>query len=243
MTAGGGTASGAVLVTGGSSGIGAAAATAAHDAGHRVGVVCRPGSSPPAGTDRIEADLADAAATTEAVQRWQNGLALPPAALVLSAVTYGPGTRHAVVESSLEAWDAIMAVNLRAQYVVTSAVLPGLLSRPSAVILSISSVAAVEPAPGRAAYAASKAGTYAFFRALAHELRDTGVAVVQAMPANQVVTPGLRARRPPEFPFTGYDSPDIFRPLVQELLATSGKGVDGALVTVDGDGGWRSSTI
>jgi NAD(P)-dependent dehydrogenase (short-subunit alcohol dehydrogenase family) len=245
---------GAVLVTGGSSGIGAAIASTIRSTGRRVGIVSRqrrpaapgPPELPvrrPAGAradaDWIEADLADAGRTGAAIRAWCAGLDEPLEGLVLSAVSYGYGPRHPVGEISLAEWDEVVAVNLRAQYVAVSTVLPDLLARPGALILSVSSVAAVEPAPGRAHYAASKAGALAFFRALAGELRETNVSVVQVMPKNQVVTPGLRARRPPHFSFAGYDRPEVFDKVVVELLAGLGREFDGAVLVVDGDGHWE----
>ena len=230
----------AVLVTGGSRGIGAAMAAAVAATGRQVGVVSR--RRPPLG-DWVEADLTDAAGTTAAIREWVSGLAEPLDGLVLSAVSYGRGGRHPVRETSLAEWDEVLAVNLRAQYVAVSAVLPDLLARPRALVLSVSSVAAIEPAPGRAHYAASKAGALAFFRALGEELRGTGVSVVQAMPRNQVATPGLRARRPPGFSFAGYDPPEVFDGFVAAALADLGAAFDGSVLVIDSDGRWTAAGI
>lgn len=227
---------GAVLVTGGSGGIGAAMAAAAAGAGHRVGVLSR--RRPPVG-DWVEADLTDAAGSTAAIHAWRAGLTEPLDALLLSAVSYGDGPRHPVTATSLAEWDQVLAVNLRGQFVAVTAVLPALLARPRALVLSVSSDAALRPSPGRAHYAASKAGAYALFRALAEELAGTGVSIVQALPRNQVATPGLRGRRPAGFDFAGYDPPSVFAGLTRAVLADLGAGLAGALVVVDGDGGWR----
>ncbi len=227
---------GAVLVTGGSGGIGAAMAAAAAATGRRVGVLSR--RRPPVG-DWVRADLTDAAGSTAAVRSWLAGLDGPLDALLLSAVSYGRGSRHPVAETTLAEWDEVLAVNLRGQYVAVAAVLPELLARPRALVLSVSSVAALEPAAGRAHYAASKAGALAFFRALAEELAGTGVSVVQVLPRNQVATPGLRARRPPGFDFAGYDPPEVFAGVVRAALADLGAGLAGALVEVGGDGRWQ----
>jgi NAD(P)-dependent dehydrogenase (short-subunit alcohol dehydrogenase family) len=227
---------GAVLVTGGSSGIGAAMAATAAGTGRRVGVLSR--RRPPLG-DWVPADLTDAVGTTAAVRAWVRGLAEPLDGLVLSAVSYGHGRRHPVAETSLAEWDEVLAVNLRGQFLAVAAVLPELLARRRAVILSVSSVAALEPAPGRAHYAAAKAGALAFFRALAEELRDTGVSVVQVLPRNQVATPGLRARRPPGFSFAGYDQPEVFAGVTRAVLADLGAELAGSVVAVDSDGRWQ----
>jgi NAD(P)-dependent dehydrogenase (short-subunit alcohol dehydrogenase family) len=227
---------GAILVTGGSSGIGAAMAATVAASGRRVGILSR--RPPPAG-DWIRADLTDAAGSSAAIRAWLDGLAEPLDGLILSAVSYGRGGRHPVLETPLAEWDEVLAVNLRAQYVAVAAVLPALLARPRALVLSVSSVAALEPAPGRAHYAASKAGALAFLRALAEELDGTGVSVVQVLPRNQVATPGLRARRPPGFDFAGYDRPEVFAGVVRALLADLGRGLSGSVLAVDGEG-WQA---
>lgn len=241
---------GAILTTGGSSGIGAAITSTIVSTGRRVGVVSR---RPPSSADevwaelarqplvdRLQADLADVDATGSAIRAWRESITEPLDGLVLSAVSYGDGSRHPVLGTSVGEWDKVMAVNLRGQFVAVSAVLADLLARPRAMILSVSSSAAVDPAPGRAHYAASKAGAFAFFRALAEELRDTNVAVVQVMPRNQVATPGLAARRPPGFAFEGYDPPTVFDGFVRAALSDMGEQFDGALIEVDSDGRWEA---
>ncbi|MFH9005870.1 SDR family oxidoreductase [Streptomyces afghaniensis] len=240
---------GAILCTGGSRGIGAAIVSTTAATGRRVGVVARRRSPPddeawarPARqplVDRVEADLVDAQASQSAIHAWLGSIPEPLDGLVLSAVSYGYGPRHPVLGTPLAEWDEVMAVNLRGQFVVVSAVLADLVARPRAMILSISSTAALEPAPGRAHYAASKAGALAFFRALAEELKDTNVSVVQVMPRNQVATPGLAARRPPGFTFEGYDPPTVFDPFVRTALSDLGERFHGSLVTVDSDGHWE----
>ncbi|GLW46799.1 beta-ketoacyl-ACP reductase [Streptomyces sp. NBRC 14336] len=232
---------GAILTTGGSRGIGAAIAATIASTGRRVGVLSR--RPPPAEmarhplVDHIEADLTDAPSTNAAIRAWHDGA--PVDGLILSAVSYGHGPRHPVLATTVEEWDEVMAVNLRGQFVAVSAVLPELLTRPRALILAVTSVAALQPAPGRAHYAASKAGALAFFRALTEELSATHVSVVQVMPRNQVATPGLAARRPPGFAFEGYDPPTVFDPFVRTVLTDLGEKFDGALVTVDSDGHWE----
>lgn len=240
---------GAILTTGGSSGIGAAIASTIASTGRRVGVLSRRWPPEADGAwealarqplvDRIEADLLDAPATSAAIGEWRRTIAEPVDGLVLSAVSYGYGPRHPVLDTTVAEWDEVIAVNLRAQFVVVSAMLADLLARPRAMILSVSSSAAIEPAPGRAHYAASKAGALALFRALAGELRDTNVSVVQVMPRNQVATPGLAARRPTGYTFDGYDPPTVFDRFVRAVLPDLGGGFDGLLVAVDSDGRWE----
>ena len=242
----------AVLVSGGSSGIGAAITSEFLARGCSVGVVSRQGRPHGADFDEqfeshgslewIRVDLADADATRKAVLDWAGRHAYALDGIVLAAVDYGCGPRHPLVDSSLEEWDRVHSVNLRAQFVLVSALLPALLARPRALVLSISSNAAVEAAPGRAVYAASKAGTYALFRSLAQELQDSNVSVVQVMPKNQIVTPGIRARRPKTFTFEGYDEATVFRPFAAHIALTLGAGLAGRLLAIDAEGAWSEMT-
>jgi NAD(P)-dependent dehydrogenase (short-subunit alcohol dehydrogenase family) len=237
------------LVTGGSSGIGAAIAAQLAASGGRVGILSRQprplgehGDGAIGPQEWIRVDLCDDGALRTALASWLSQVPHLDG-LVLSAVDYGDGPRHPVTDSSLAEFDRLHAVNLRAQFVLLSILLPALMARPRAFILGVSSLSAVLPAPGRALYAASKAGSLALLRGLADELEGAGVAVIQAAPENQVVTPGLRARRPAGFAFTGYDRPEIFQPLAAHLATTLGDGMNAQILTVDGQGGWTAAAV
>jgi NADP-dependent 3-hydroxy acid dehydrogenase YdfG len=105
---------------------------------------------------------------------------LVPAA---GAAAYG-----AVAEAKAEDWDAMVAVNLRAVMRTCRAALPTMVAQRSGTIILIGSIAARRPIPGAAAYSATKAGVEAFGRALAEELRRTGVRV-GVLAAGAVDTP------------------------------------------------------
>jgi len=238
---------GAFLVTGGSSGIGAAIARQLAVTGRRVGVISRTGEpkaqdawgAPDPKVDWIEANLADAVATGAAVATWSARINHAIDGLVLSAVDYGFPPRHPILSSTLAEFDRLWMVNLRSQFVMLSLVLPALVARQRAVILTISSSAALGAAPGRAMYGATKAGSLALFRSLAEELGSTGVSVIQALPQNQVKTPGIQARRPQGFAFEDYDTPSIFEPLTKHMQATLGAGMNGAILSIDSSGHWH----
>lgn len=82
-----------------------------------------------------------------------------------------------LVEVSPADWDRLMAVNLRAPFLLMRAVLPGMMERGRGVILNISSVAAKGAFARTGAYAASKAGLIALTRAAAAEAGQRGVRV------------------------------------------------------------------
>lgn len=76
---------------------------------------------------------------------------------------------------SLEDWDRVISVNLRAPFLLTRQCLPHM--GKGATIVNISSVHAAETMAGVVSYATSKGGLEAFTRGLAVELRDRGIRV------------------------------------------------------------------
>lgn len=88
------------------------------------------------------------------------------------AAAFGP-----VADSKLEEWELMMAVNLRGVYLTCRAALAPMIRQRRGTIINVVSVAAKQPIPGCAAYAASKHGVLGFARVLAEELRPHGVRV------------------------------------------------------------------
>ena len=82
-----------------------------------------------------------------------------------------------VAETSATEWDHVMAVNLRSAFLLTRAVLPGMLERKRGVILNVSTVAAKLSFPLGSTYAASKAGLIALTRVTSAEVSSAGVRV------------------------------------------------------------------
>lgn len=77
----------------------------------------------------------------------------------------------------------IFDVNFFGVVAGTLAVLPGMLSRRSGVIVNVSSDTARAPEPGEAAYAASKAAIAAFSESIAHEVAGRGIHMHVLYPA------------------------------------------------------------
>lgn len=77
-----------------------------------------------------------------------------------------------VSKTSCEVFDKILAVNYRAVYRATHAMLPLLRKSEKGAIVNIASSAALCPLAGTAAYSASKAATLAFTEALSAEEQD-----------------------------------------------------------------------
>jgi NAD(P)-dependent dehydrogenase (short-subunit alcohol dehydrogenase family) len=95
--------------------------------------------------------------------------------LVNNAGHYGPVMQ--VEEYPLEEFDKVMAVHLRAAFVLSKLVLPEMYARKSGVILNISSLSAKAAFGWGSAYAAAKAGLLGLTRVMAAEAARQGVRV------------------------------------------------------------------
>lgn len=105
----------------------------------------------------------------------------------------GFATLYRVVDMPTQAFDDIIAAHLRGTFLVTHAVLPGMLKRRSGRIINISSQLAYKGRPGWSHYSAAKAGIIAFTRVLATEVSREGVLVNCIAPGpidTEIVPPG-----------------------------------------------------
>jgi short-subunit dehydrogenase len=177
------------LVTGASSGIGAALAEALAAQGAIVGICARRG-------DRLAEVVGRCMDHSPESRMWAVNLADINAVDQLAVDVldaYGgidllvnnagiPKRRH-TTELDIETITAVMHINYLSPMRLTMALLPQMLARGSGTIVNISSVAATLSAPGEAAYDASKAALTAFSEAMAVDLWETGVKVMVVYPA------------------------------------------------------------
>lgn len=154
-----------VVVTGGSSGLGAAVGAALCSAGADViSLDARPSEHLPT----IEVDLSDSAAAEEATRAAiERTGALH--ALVCCAGTDCPGP---LSTTSREAWDRIVAVNLIGTAAVVRAALPTLIEHHGRIV-TVASTLGHRAVSDATAYCASKFGVVGFTRALAAELKGS----------------------------------------------------------------------
>ena len=115
--------------------------------------------------------------------------------LVNSAGVYARGD---VVDTSLETWGHVLAVNLTGVFLCCKAAIPALRRAGGGAIVNISSSVGWEyAAPGIAAYAASKFGVTGLTKAMACDHLSEGIRVNCICPG-PTDTPLLRASRPPD---------------------------------------------
>jgi short-subunit dehydrogenase len=173
------------LVTGASSGLGAAFARACALRGEELVLVARRkerlealAAELGAGAHVVTCDLAQ----TEAPERLIADVAergLSVATLINNA---GFGLAGNFADLPLDRQREIVRVNVEALTALTGLALPAMVERRSGAILNVASTAAFQPGPGIAVYFASKAYVLSFSEALHQELKGTGVRVSALCP-------------------------------------------------------------
>ena len=167
------------LVTGGSSGIGAAVVRRLSARGTRAASFDLAGESAD-GALSVAGDVADSAAVEAAVARVERELG-PIDILVCAAGV--PGASLPTVEVTDEEWKRTMAINADGVFYCNRAVLPGMIARGHGRIVNVASIAGKEGNPMAAAYSASKAAVIAMTKAIGKDVARTGVLVNCVAPA------------------------------------------------------------
>ena len=94
--------------------------------------------------------------------------------LVANAGVAGEGT---VVETTLEEWSRVLAVDLTGVFLSCRAVLPTMIAQGSGRIVATGSQLGLRGAPGLVPYCAAKAGVHGLVKALAREVAPHGITV------------------------------------------------------------------
>ena len=241
----------AVLVTGGSRGIGAAIVRAFADLGDRVAVHHRDSAAraaetvaglPGAGHTVVQADLAD----PEAVRRAVDQAAAALGGLDVLVNNAGIYFRHQIAQVSYQEWQAawrdIIGVNLTGAANATwCAVQHMIAGGGGGRIINVSSRGAFRGEPRHPAYGASKAGLNAFGQSLARDLAPYGIAVATVAPgyvetdmaATYLAGPEGEAIRA-QSPFGRVARPAEIAAAVVYLAAPEAEWASGAILDLNG---------
>jgi len=167
------------LVTGGSSGIGAATARRLSAEGARVASLDVHRAAPD-GVLALAGDVSRSAEIEAAVETAQRELG-PIDVLVCSAGV--PGASLATVDVTDQEWRRVMGINADGVFYSNRAVIPGMVERGYGRIVNVASIAGKEGNPMAGAYSASKAAVIGMTKAIGKDLARTGVIVNCVAPA------------------------------------------------------------
>jgi len=167
-----------VLITGASRGIGASLARAFAGQGAHVILAARSANeinslANELNGSSIPLDVTNPEELSGFIERVQSQIA-PVDILINNA---GIETQEFIEDIEESRLEGVLATNLLAPMRLTRQVLPGMIQRSRGHLLYTSSVAAITPAPGLAAYCASKAGLTRFAETIRMETSGTGVHV------------------------------------------------------------------
>ena len=177
-----------VVITGGSSGIGAAIAAACLDEGANIVLASRSREKlerTAAGfpAERVLLIPADVSVEDDVVE--MIGAAVDQFGRVDVMVNNaGVGLFKPVSEMSVEEFDRIIAVNLRGVFLCTRHILPRMYEQGGGTIVTISSLAGRHGFAGGGAYCASKFGVMGLMESVFHEARGRDVRVVTISPGS-----------------------------------------------------------
>ena len=231
------------LVTGGSRGIGRAAAVALAKAGADVAVnfnrreaeaqaACREVEAAGRRALAVRTDVskaAEVARLVETVEKALGGIDI----LVNNAGISRPQPLSEITEQD---WDDILTINLKSMFLVTQAVLPGMRQLKWGRIINLSSVAAQLGGVIGPHYAASKAGAIGLTHSYAALLAKEGITVNAIAPAlieTEMITSNPKAR-PDLIPVGRFGTVEEIADVVL-MLACNGY-ITGQTISVNG--GW-----
>ena len=210
------------LVTGGASGIGEAVVRGFVRNGARVALIDLDRAAAEAlvaelGPDVlfIACDLTDIEALRIAVGQAQSHFG-PITALVNNAAN---DQRHVLEDITPEQWDASQAINLRQQFFVTQAVVPGMKDAGGGTIVNLASTAAFWGVPELVAYTSAKQGIIGLTKSLGAALGQHGIRVNAVAPGAVMTQRQMRLWHTPESKVLAISRQALHTDIVEDDIA------------------------
>ncbi|MBY5612232.1 SDR family oxidoreductase [Rhizobium leguminosarum] len=186
------------IISGGATGMGGAASKLFAAEGARVAIIDRNGD---AAAETVK-QIRDAGAEADCWTADVSEEAAVNAAVAGVEKRYGPVTvlfNHAgtivikpFLETTVEEWDWLHAVNVRSMFLMTKAVLPKMIASGGGSIVCTSSISAVAATPMEVLYDTTKGAVHMFARAIAVEFRDRNIRCNAVCPGFIRTPHGLR---------------------------------------------------
>jgi NAD(P)-dependent dehydrogenase (short-subunit alcohol dehydrogenase family) len=149
-------------------------------------------------------------------------------ALVNSIGGYAGDVKLWELEDSM--LDRMLALNLRSFQRLARAAVPVFLKQSRGAIVNVVAQAALDPAAGASAYAASKAAALAMTTALAKELAGTGVRANSILP--RIIDTPANRQAMPKANFSKWTRPEDIAEVILFLCSDAAAAVHGAAVPV-----------
>jgi NAD(P)-dependent dehydrogenase (short-subunit alcohol dehydrogenase family) len=229
------------LVTGGTSGIGRAAAVALAREGAHVLVSGRSEERGAEVVEAITADGGEAEFVRADLESSDDVRALGERAadvdiLVNNAGVFPGGATHELAEA---AFDEAFAVNVKAPFLLTAAIAPRMVERGGGSIVNVTTMVAEFGMAGLSAYGASKAAVALLTKAWAAEYSPKGVRV-NAVSPGPTITPGTEpmgdgfAAIVSTVPLGRAAAPEEIAEMIVFLASDKASYLNGAVIPVDG---------
>lgn len=230
------------IVTGGTSGIGAAICMALKEAGHKVAATYHGNDvkaqdfSKKYGIKVFKFDVGDFLACSQGVKEIEAAHG-PTDILVNNAGITRDSFLH---KMTLPQWQEVMNTNLNSLFNMTRQVIEGMRTRGFGRIVTISSINGQAGQIGQTNYSAAKAAAIGFTKALALESAQKGITVNTIAPGYidtdmvRVIAPDILANIVAKAPMRRLGKPEEIAAAVRFLVSEDAAYMTGATLTING---------
>jgi NAD(P)-dependent dehydrogenase (short-subunit alcohol dehydrogenase family) len=186
------------VISGGATGMGGASSTLFAAEGAKVAIIDRNAGEAEARVNEIiaaggkamavTADVSNAAEVADAVSQIEH--AFGPITVLFNHA--GTIVIKPFLDTTEEEWDRLHDINVKSMFLMTKAVLPGMIAADGGSIVCTSSISAVAATPMEVLYDTTKGAVHMFARAIAVEFRDHNIRCNAVCPGFVRTPHGLR---------------------------------------------------